>query len=326
MPLNNTGAPIGIFLPTWLALLWLSGLTLACGPTSPIDYSGPTALWPEFSGPAKGQGSHYSPLTQINRENVGQLELAWEHRTGDAFPGSAELAPTAHQVTPLVVNDTLYYCTPYMRVFALDPETGEERWVFDPQLKARASGGPYPLTCRGLAYWAAEDPKDDEPCQRRLLYGTKDSELLAIDADSGKLCGEFGQAGRVALREGIEEGIPAWEYYPTSPPLIMATSPYWAHWSRISSAPTRPPESCAPSTFARASSAGPGIPFRQAGSASVKAKKSTRAAPPMCGPCCRATKSAVLYSFRRAMRRPIPSAANATASTTTRAPSSHSMP
>ena len=201
------------------ALSLLAALSLACGQSAPIDFSGPTAEWPAFSGEKKGL--HYSPLDQINRANVGQLRLAWEHRSGDAFPGSAELASTAHQVTPLVVNDTLYYCTPYMRVFALDPETGEERWVFDPELRARASGGPYPLTCRGLAYWAAEEPEEGEPCQRRLLYGTKDSELLAIDADTGQLCEEFGQAGRVALREGIEEGIPDWEYYPTSPPLIM---------------------------------------------------------------------------------------------------------
>lgn len=207
--------------------LLLACVALACGQATPIDYSGPTAEWPEFSGTSKGQGIHYSPLHQINRENIGQLELAWEHRTGDSFPGSAELAPTAHQVTPLVVNDTLYYCTPYMRVFALDPETGEERWVFDPELRAREIGGPYPLTCRGLAYWAADTPEEGQddpsgdPCQKRLLFGTKDSELLALDADTGLLCEDFGEAGRVALREGLEGDLPAWEYYPTSPPLVM---------------------------------------------------------------------------------------------------------
>ena len=131
----KTSAPILRIVPGFPE--WLACAALACGQTTPVDYSGPTAEWPEFSGSLKGQGLHYSPLDQINRENVRQLELAWEHRTGDAFPGSAELAPTAHQVTPLVVNDTLYYCTPYMRVFALDPETGEERWVFDPNLRSR---------------------------------------------------------------------------------------------------------------------------------------------------------------------------------------------
>jgi len=192
---------------------------IGCGSTHEIDYSGPTADWSEFAG--SKAGAHYSPLTQIHRGNVHRLELVWEHRSGDAFPGSAEHAPTAHQVTPLVVNERLYYCTPYMRVFALDPESGEELWMFDPELRARGTGGPYPLTCRGVAYWSEPSPAPARACEKRILYGTKDSELIALDADSGLPCEEFGAGGRVALREGLERGVPDWEYYPTSPPIIM---------------------------------------------------------------------------------------------------------
>jgi quinoprotein glucose dehydrogenase len=199
------------------ALLALIAI-LGCAAPEPIDYSGPTADWPEWGGD-KG-GLHHSPLTQIHRGNVGRLELAWSHRSGDSYPGDAQRAPTNFQVTPLVVNDTLYYCTGFMRVFALDPETGAERWVFDPQLRARETGGPYPLTCRGVAYWEEEVPREGFPCQRRILYGTKDSELIALDADTGLPCPDFGNEGRVALREGIGEA-PPWEYYPTSPPLVM---------------------------------------------------------------------------------------------------------
>jgi quinoprotein glucose dehydrogenase len=199
------------------ALLALIAI-LGCAAPEPIDYSGPTADWPEWGGD-KG-GLHHSPLTQIHRGNVGRLELAWSHRSGDSYPGDAQRAPTNFQVTPLVVNDTLYYCTGFMRVFALDPETGAERWVFDPQLRARETGGPYPLTCRGVAYWEEEVRREGFPCQRRILYGTKDSELIALDADTGLPCPDFGNEGRVALREGIGEA-PPWEYYPTSPPLVM---------------------------------------------------------------------------------------------------------
>jgi quinoprotein glucose dehydrogenase len=198
-------------------LLALCAVALACG-VPRIDDSGPVSDWPEYGGD-KG-GLHYSPLTQIDRENVAHLELAWEHRSGDFHNGSADHAPTALQVTPIVVNDTLYYCTPYMRVFALDPETGAERWMFDPELRAREIGGPYPLTCRGVAYWEAESPTG-ETCERRILYGTKDSELIALDADTGAPCPDFGVNGRVALREGIGHDVPPWEYYPTSPPLVM---------------------------------------------------------------------------------------------------------
>jgi quinoprotein glucose dehydrogenase len=194
---------------------------LACGRagTPAIDYSGPTGIWPEYAG--SEDGIHYSPLTQITRENVGRLELAWTHRSGDFSRGSAEEAPTAFQATPLVVNAHLYYCTPHMRVFALDPETGAERWRFDPVLAHRGPKGPYPLTCRGVSYWEAAQPEPGRACQKRILYGTRDSELIALDADTGAPCADFGANGRVALREGIGAEVPEWEYYPTSPPLVL---------------------------------------------------------------------------------------------------------
>jgi quinoprotein glucose dehydrogenase len=201
------------------SILILGLLFAACSATPELDYRGPVASWPEWAGD-KG-GLHYSPLTQIHAGNVEALELAWVHESGDFNPPSADQMPTALQVTPIVTNGTLYYCTPYMRVFALDPETGEERWSFDPELRARGVGGPYPLTCRGVAYWEAAEPLAGQACQKRILYGTKDSELWALDADTGKPCADFGDGGKVALREGIEPGLPPWEYYVTSPPLIM---------------------------------------------------------------------------------------------------------
>lgn len=200
-----------------------AGLLLAaCGAEPPpIDTSGPTGVWPDFAG--NKSGNHYSPLNQIRGENVAQLELAWVHRSGDFSAGGDGRAPTSFQAVPLVVNELLYYCSPYQRVFALDPETGEERWSFDPKLRAVGSGGPYPLSCRGVSYWQEASPVAGRACQKRILYGTKDSELLALDADTGRPCSDFGEGGRVALRAGIDEAgdTPAWEYYPTSPPLIL---------------------------------------------------------------------------------------------------------
>ncbi len=194
-------------------------LLAACGAPPPLDHSGPTADWPTYAGDERGL--HFSPLTQIAPANLGRLELAWSHRSGDFHAGSAEHSPTALQVTPIVANETLYYCTPFMRVFALDPETGAERWSFDPGLEGRGIGGPYPLTCRGVAYWEAERPREGKSCERRILYGTRDSELIALDADTGAPCPRFGDGGRVALREGIGPGVPDWKYYPTSPPLVI---------------------------------------------------------------------------------------------------------
>jgi quinoprotein glucose dehydrogenase len=191
---------------------------IGCGHEVEIDYAGPIADWPYWGG---DQGAaHHSSLNQITPKNVGALEVAWTHRSGDFFDGSGSSKVTAFQATPLVVQDHLYYCTPFMRVFALDPETGEERWSFDPDLQARHGEGPYPLTCRGLSYWENSQARAGAVCARRIFLGTADSELIALDAETGKPCADFGRGGRVALREGIADA-PAWEYHPTSPPQII---------------------------------------------------------------------------------------------------------
>ena len=80
-------------------------------------------------------GGHYSKASEITPDNVHLLEKAWVHRSGDYQSGAntrGKIAPeiqTSFQATPLLVNETLYYCTPFNRVFALNPETGEEKWV-----------------------------------------------------------------------------------------------------------------------------------------------------------------------------------------------------
>ena len=97
-------------------LVLLIGL-IGCGNDFEIVYDGPIADWPYWGG---DQGAtHYSPLNQITRDNVSALEVVWTHRSGDFFDGSGSSKVTALQVTPLVVNDHLYYCTPFMRIFAV---------------------------------------------------------------------------------------------------------------------------------------------------------------------------------------------------------------
>ena len=202
--------------------LWVT-LTFAACSNAPIDYSGPTADWPEYGG-NKG-GTSYSALNQITTDNVDQLQVAWVYNHGDFSDGTTgDTKRTSFQARPLVADDTLFFCTPFNRIVALDPATGTERWTFDPKLRNRGGQGPYPLTCRGVAYWAdprtgtngAADATAD--CATRIFSGTRDSELIAVDARSGRPCADFGTDGRVDLREGMGEA-PDWEYYPTSPPL-----------------------------------------------------------------------------------------------------------
>jgi quinoprotein glucose dehydrogenase len=173
--------------------------------------------WPHYGGKDAGQ---HAELTDITPQNVNQLELAWSHHSGDFSDGSGEWGLSSLQVTPLVDGDTLYYCTPFGRVFALNAETGEERWVFDPEVENRRSG-MYPVVCRGVALWRAAEPDEAAAsCGVRILYGTRDAELIALDARSGEPCADFGNAGRVSLKEDISGAEPL-VYYPTSPPWIQ---------------------------------------------------------------------------------------------------------
>jgi quinoprotein glucose dehydrogenase len=196
-------------------------LLLACGcghADQPIDYSGPTAEWSEYGGDLGGQ--RYSALTQITKENVEHLKPAWEFHTGDVSDGKGDVTTSSYQVTPIVVDGTMYLCTPFNRVIALDPETGKQRWSFDPKLRNRQLHGGYPLTCRGVATWLDTSRAVGAPCHRRIYTGTQDAELIALDAKSGTPCEDFGKHGIVALREG-QGDAPIWEYYTTSPPLVV---------------------------------------------------------------------------------------------------------
>ncbi|MEM1111249.1 MAG: pyrroloquinoline quinone-dependent dehydrogenase [Pseudomonadota bacterium] len=194
-------------------LAFIFALTLAaCSADSGLDYSGPTAEWAHFGGDQGGQ--RYSPLNQIRAENVGKLEIAWVYNTGDVSAGAETHGPTAFQATPLVVDDSMYVCTPFSRVIALHPETGEEQWTFDP--KADLSG-IYTPTCRGVAYWRGSG---EEPCSRRILTTTLDARLIALDAGSGEVCRGFGTNGEVNLLNNLGD-IRLAEYYPTSAPLVI---------------------------------------------------------------------------------------------------------
>lgn len=178
--------------------------------------------WPTYGGAAGG--GHYTAATGITKDNVAQLELAWSHRSGDFIAGGKSLTertnmhtrPSAFVATPIMVRDTLFYCTPFNRVFALDPGTGEERWAFDPQVDMAKE----PITnCRGVSSWI--DPQGgDSHCSHRIMLGTLDARLFAIDAKTGERCKSFGGNGEVSLLAGLSEHAPH-EYSITSAPAII---------------------------------------------------------------------------------------------------------
>ena len=182
--------------------------------------------WDSYGG--SPGGGHYSSASQITPANVTELELAWEHRSGDfreAHPGREGSKPgdedgpmpqSSLQVTPIVIADTLYYCTPRNRVFALDATTGKERWVYDPVVNTDSI---LLTNCRGVSSWQHPD-STGKTCDHRIFTGTLDGRLIALDGATGKPCEDFGEAGQLDLREGLGEHVRR-EYGITSPPAIL---------------------------------------------------------------------------------------------------------
>ncbi|WP_282025913.1 pyrroloquinoline quinone-dependent dehydrogenase [Limimaricola cinnabarinus] len=146
--------------------------------------------WPGFHGDL--QARKYSPLTEITAANVEYLEPVWEIETGDVSDGSGELPQTVWSATPVYANETLYLGTPFYRILALDPATGEERWSYDSQARLEALTQPA-LKNRGVTYW--EEPGATGACARRVYIGTMDAKLHSVDADTGRPCEDFGQGG-----------------------------------------------------------------------------------------------------------------------------------
>ena len=146
--------------------------------------------WPGFHGDL--QARKYSPLTQITAANVHELEPVWEIETGDVSDGSGDLPQTVWSATPVYANETLYVGTPFYRILALDPATGEERWSYDSQARLEALTQPA-LKNRGVTYW--ESPEASGACARRVYIGTMDAKLHSVNADTGAVCEEFGENG-----------------------------------------------------------------------------------------------------------------------------------
>ena len=171
--------------------------------------------WPYYGHDAGGM--RYSPLAQINRENVSRLKVAWTFHTGDVSDGQGRRKRSGFETTPLLVDGTLYLTTPFNRVIALDPATGKQRWVYDPKIALDGDYGDG-LVNRGVATWLDAARANGRSCWRRIFESTQDARLLAIDAATGAPCVDFGRAGQVSLRD-VSRYDAGW-YHMTSPRAI----------------------------------------------------------------------------------------------------------
>jgi quinoprotein glucose dehydrogenase len=173
--------------------LWVFALA-TCVCAQPIPQKGD---WPAYGRDAAG--TRYSPLDQVNTQNVQRLQRAWVYHTGDRA--------RAWEVTPIMADGLLYLATQNQKIVALEPETGKEVWKFDPKSNARE--------LRGVTYWPG-----DGDTRARIFFGTSDGRLIALDAKTGAPVATFADNGTLDLRAGITDKFPRAAYGVTSPPAL----------------------------------------------------------------------------------------------------------
>jgi quinoprotein glucose dehydrogenase len=174
--------------------------------------SQPAADWPTYGHDPGGQ--RFSPLEQITPSNVAKLRVAWTYHMRPAGTTDSDKFASS-EVTPLVVDGSMYVTTPYRRVLALDPDTGSEIWAYEVP-------GPGQPSLRGVEYWPGT--RIHPP---RILFGTRDGRLIALDARGGRPAAGFGTDGIVDLKtpevmgDGTAKGSGNYPSYGlTSPPIV----------------------------------------------------------------------------------------------------------
>jgi quinoprotein glucose dehydrogenase len=177
----------------------------------------PALAWEHWGGDRGGM--RFSPLAAITPANVDTLIKAWQFRTGDLETRATELmARTKSQATPLFVENSVIFCSPFNEVIALDPGTGAQKWRFDPKVSnTQIPANRY--NCRGVAWWVDAQLAEGAACRSRIVMGTNDARLIAIDAKTGAPCADFGTGGEIKLDVGKPLEWPG-EFQITSPPVV----------------------------------------------------------------------------------------------------------
>lgn len=169
--------------------------------------------WPAYHGNEMSQ--RYSPLDQINAENVGSLELAWNFSTKNFGPPTDFTNPS----TPLEIDGVLYADIGITRnIVALNATTGEVLWLWRPDEGKRFDNAPRKGAGRGVAYWRDGD-------ETRIFDVTPGYHLVALDAKTGIPDPEFGTNGIVDLMVGLRNAEdPRYENTDigaSAPPFVM---------------------------------------------------------------------------------------------------------
>ena len=156
--------------------------------------------WRDYAGDT--YGLKYSPLDQINASNINDLRVVWRWASADRDIQikTPALRATRNEDTPLMVKGVVYTVTPLGMVAALDAGSGQQKWLFDPEVYKDGKPGNSGFIHRGLTYWT--DGKAE-----RILHGTNNAYVYSIDPKSGTPDPAFGTNGRVDLTEGIPRAV-----------------------------------------------------------------------------------------------------------------------
>jgi quinoprotein glucose dehydrogenase len=162
----------------------------------------PNTTWSVYRGDKGSTG--YSALSQVNKNNLDRLEVAWVYHTRDAREGNS----STMECNPIIVNETMYVTSPKLKLIALDAATGNEKWTFDPFIGHEATG-----VNRGVTYWT------DGVNDKRIFFSAGPY-LYALNADSGKPLTVFGTNGKIDLRNGLGRDPEKLAVWATSPGII----------------------------------------------------------------------------------------------------------
>ena len=171
--------------------------------------------WPAYGRDDKA--TRYSPLTELNPETVKRLEPAFVYHTG-SYPRPGQANKWAAETTPIKVGDGLYMCSAQNDIIKLDPATGKEIWRRNLGVKYEAI--PYTAACKGVTYFTSSVVPEGEPCHNRIIEGTLDMRLVAVDAATGAFCPAFGHNGQVNLMQGLGESVPGFVAMTAPPPVV----------------------------------------------------------------------------------------------------------
>ena len=175
--------------------------------------TGDMVEWPYVG--AEQSASKYSPVADIDASNVEQLEIAWAWEPNELPNQEFRTRPGSFEAMPLMIDNVIYVSTMYTRVVALDAETGEQLWAFDPEAwRTGPDGGPPGgFKHRGVAVWGAGG-------DMRIFINSRDS-LYALDAADGAPIPSFGDDGKVLLTEDFPNPVTHEMFDQTSPPVVF---------------------------------------------------------------------------------------------------------